>query len=92
MAKQFIYCQLRGMIVTATNKSDVGGEYEITVLGNLDPKWSDWFDGFVITPGPGGECRLVGTIPDQAALYGILNKISGLGLPLLSVQRLAAEG
>ena len=73
----------------AIRKSDIGGEYEITVLGNLDPKWSDWFDGFEIKPGPGGECRLIGPIPDQAALYGILAKISDLGLPLLSVQRIA---
>lgn len=76
--------------MTTRSKSDIGGVYEITVLGNLDPKWSDWFDGFSISPGPGGECRLTGPIPDQAALYGILTKISDLGLPLLSVQRLAS--
>jgi hypothetical protein len=78
------------MIVTSISKSDIGGIYEITVKGNLDPKWSDWFDGFAISPGPGGECRLTGPIPDQAALYGILGKISDLGLPLLSVQRLTS--
>ena len=79
------------MIVTGIRKSDTGSEYEITVQGNLDPKWSDWFDGFTISPGPGGECRLRGSIPDQAALYGILAKISDLGLPLLSVQRVATD-
>ena len=76
--------------MTSISKSDIGGIYEITVKGNLDPKWSDWFDGFAISPEPGGECRLTGPIPDQAALYGILGKISDLGLPLLSVQRLTS--
>jgi hypothetical protein len=78
------------MIVTTARKTDIGGVYEITVQGNLDPKWSDWFDGFLISPEPGGQCRLRGPIPDQAALYGILAKISDLGLPLLSLQRLAS--
>jgi hypothetical protein len=33
------------------------------------------------------ETTLCGQVLDQAALYGILNKIQALGLTLLSVQR-----
>jgi hypothetical protein len=30
---------------------------------------------------------LVGPVVDQAALYGVINRIRDLGLPLLSVKR-----
>ena len=62
--------------------------YQIRVRGNLDPQWSDWFDGLAIKPQAGGETILVGPVTDQPALHGILQKISNLGLPLLSVVRL----
>jgi hypothetical protein len=61
--------------------------YQIRVKGNLDKKWSDWFDGFAIEPKPNDETLLSGFVADQAALHGVLAKISNLGLPLLSVQR-----
>jgi len=61
--------------------------YQIRVKGNLDQKWSDWFDGFTITPQAGGATLLIGPVADQSALHGLLAKIRDLGLPLLSVQR-----
>jgi hypothetical protein len=61
--------------------------YQIRVKGSLDRKWSDWFDGFTITPQSNDETLLVGRAPDQAALHGLLAKIRDLGLPLLSVKR-----
>jgi len=61
--------------------------YQIKVKGNLDPQWSDWFDGFAIEPQPNDETSLTGLAADQAALHGILTTISNLGLPLLSVQQ-----
>ncbi len=64
------------------------GVYEIRVKGNLDLRWSDWFDGFSITPVGDDETLLIGSVADQAALHGMLHKIRDLGLPLLSVQRL----
>ena len=65
---------------------DRPGVYRIKIKGNLNLKWSDWFDGFVILPRPDDETLLVGTVRDQAALHGVLAKIRDLGLPLLSVQ------
>ncbi len=63
--------------------------YQIKVEGNLDPKWSDWFDGLTVTPQAGvNETLLAGPIADQAALHGILARIRDLGLLLLSVQRM----
>jgi hypothetical protein len=65
--------------------------YQIMVKGLLDQKWSDWFDGFAITPQTSDETLLTGPVTDQAALHGLLAKIRDLGLPLLSVQRVQGE-
>lgn len=61
--------------------------YCIRVKGRLDRKWMDWFGGFEITY-TNGDTLLQGTVPDQAALHGILAKINDLGLALISVNRL----
>ncbi|MCA9922430.1 MAG: hypothetical protein KC419_00040 [Anaerolineales bacterium] len=65
--------------------------YQIWVNGTLDPKWSDWFDGFTITPLDNDNTMLVGIVMDQAALHGLLNKLRDLGLPLLLVKQIAPE-
>jgi hypothetical protein len=62
--------------------------YQIRVKGNLDRRWSDWFDGFTITPEGDDETLLVGPVADQSALHGLLHKIRDLGLPLLCVKKL----
>jgi hypothetical protein len=59
--------------------------YEIRVKGHLDPRWSEWFDGFRITNEPNGEALLSGHIADQAALHGVLAKVRDLNLQLISV-------
>jgi hypothetical protein len=61
--------------------------YHIRVNGQIGLEWSEWFDGMTITSNEHGETTLSGQMLDQAALYGILNKIQALGLPLLSVMR-----
>lgn len=61
--------------------------YQICVRGQLDPRWSDWFDEFVITSS-GDDSLLTGSIIDQAALHGILARIRDLGLTLVSIQTL----
>jgi hypothetical protein len=61
--------------------------YHIRVKGQIGPEWSEWFDGMTITSDEPSETLLSGRVLDQAALYGILNKIQALGLPLLSVLR-----
>ncbi|KPV54254.1 hypothetical protein SE17_04835 [Kouleothrix aurantiaca] len=62
-----------------------GSMYHIRVKGNLDSKWADWFEGFVLTSQDDGETVLRGTVADQAALHGVLDRLNGLGLPLLLV-------
>ena len=63
--------------------------YQIRVAGHLDPTWSAWFDGLSIIHQPNGDTLLVGPIVDQAALHGVLLKVSDLGLTLIAVTRVA---
>ena len=64
--------------------------YEIRVQGHIGQAWSRWFDALTVQQLEDGSTRLCGTLPDQAALYGLLNKIRDLGMTLLSVRRLDA--
>lgn len=65
--------------------------YEIRVEGHLTDRWSDWFEGLAIHNDPEGETTLSGPVSDQAALFGLLNKIHGLNLTLISVNRSSIE-
>ncbi len=59
--------------------------YHIRVKGRLDLRWADWFEGFALTSQENGETLLSGTVADQAALHGVLDKINNLGMTLLLV-------
>jgi len=60
--------------------------YEIHVRGHLGDTLLAAFDGLG-TRAHGSETILFGTLPDQAALYGVLAQIEALGLELLEVRR-----
>lgn len=64
--------------------------YQIRVLGKLEERWSDWFNGMAITFETGEDgstiTTLTGVVIDQTALHGILNRIRDLNVLLLSVQ------
>jgi hypothetical protein len=62
-----------------------GDFYEIHVKGYLQRDWSDWLEGLEMKLLDNGEMILFGPIVDQAALMGVLNKLSRLNLTLLSV-------
>jgi ribosomal protein S18 acetylase RimI-like enzyme len=53
---------------------------------HLDPTWSEWFDGLVITNLENGKAVLTGSLVDQTALHSVLAKIRDLGLPLSEVR------
>ncbi len=61
------------------------GHYQIRIKGHLDEQWADWFGGLKITLEEDGDTLLTGQVLDQAALFGLLRKVSDLGMPLLSV-------
>ena len=58
---------------------------EICIEGQLDETWSEWFEGFMVSYNDQNQTTLVGEIPDQAALYGLIAKLRDLGLTLVSV-------
>jgi hypothetical protein len=74
-------------IVSVDNSMDRAFVFEIRVEGHLTDRWSGWFEGLAIRNEPNHEATLVGLLQDQAALLGVLNKIHGLNLTLISVVR-----
>ncbi len=69
--------------------------YRICVQGRLPTEWSDRLAGMSISgSGEGmGDAKtvLVGRLPDQAALEGLLSTLYELHLPVLSVECLETE-
>jgi hypothetical protein len=65
--------------------------YQIQIHGELDERWSDWFDGIEITIEHTNDHLLLTTLNcpamDQARLRGILNKIWDLNLNIISVRQ-----
>jgi hypothetical protein len=62
--------------------------YEIRLQGHLDAHWTTWFEGLAVAHAEDGTTVLSGPVADQAALFGLLERVRDLGLPLLAVQRI----
>jgi len=60
--------------------------YEISVRGRLSKTLIGAFPGLEEQV-RGAETVLAGSLPDQAALYGVLYLVEALGLELLEVRR-----
>lgn len=63
--------------------------YQIVVHEELGANWSDWlgdvlFESHYQSNNP-DETTIIGAVPDQAALRGLLNKLWDLNLTLISV-------
>jgi hypothetical protein len=67
-----------------------GTIYRIVVRSELTDRYAFAFEGMKMET-KNGETILTGKIIDQPHLYGILDRINGLGLELLSVQALPDE-
>jgi hypothetical protein len=69
--------------------------YEIQVQGRLADRWLAWFPGMVaavqIAQDGSATTTLTGTVTDQAALRGILNKLWDWNLSLVAVNQLEPE-
>jgi len=67
----------------------------IKVEGRLGEHWSEYFGAQAISVdvNEAGRCTttLVSEPVDQAALVGMINRLNGLGLPLVSVECLPAS-
>ncbi|TFG61716.1 MAG: hypothetical protein E4H36_09760 [Spirochaetales bacterium] len=69
-----------------------GTSYRICIEGHLDARRAGDFEGFRAELTPEGETVLSGPVEDQAALHSILTRIRDLGIPLVSVIRIARNG
>ena len=65
--------------------------YNIRIAGHLDPCWSEWLGDLTITPLETGETLLSGLLSDQAALYGLLNRLRDMNLTLLGVEKKSTD-
>jgi hypothetical protein len=64
--------------------------YEIRIRGGLGRTMRAAFPA-LRAQAQGEDTLLTGTLPDQAALHGVLAQIESLGLELLEVRRLPSE-
>ena len=58
---------------------------EVRVKGQIDRDWSAWLGDMTIVHSKDGSTFLSGVIDDQAALFGLLSRLSSLGFQLISV-------
>jgi hypothetical protein len=65
--------------------------YEIRLKGHLDSSWADWLGGMSLTHASDGTTVLGGSIADQAALHGLLQKLRDMGATLVSVNETTAD-
>src|SRR5215204_2089978 len=64
--------------------------YKIVVKGELSGRFAEAFAGMNMEA-KRGQTIIMGQVLDQSHLYGILDRISGLGLQLLSVHALPED-
>jgi hypothetical protein len=71
---------------------DLSGVYRITVQGQLNGDWANYFEDLEVLPAVDKDGKpitmVTGQLTDQAALQGTLQKLYALGLPLVSVEKL----
>jgi hypothetical protein len=61
--------------------------YRIVVRGELSQRYIPAFEGMTLVAAK-GQTEIIGPVTDQAHLHGLLNRVSDLGLELLSVNAL----
>jgi hypothetical protein len=66
-------------------KDETAVTLTIRLAGHLHPRWQAWFAGLEMRHLPDGSTELSGTVVDQTALYGVLNRVRDLGVTLLAV-------
>lgn len=59
---------------------------ELRFKNKIDKKWVSWFDGLELFATPENESVIRGKIEDFSALYGLIEKISGLGLEPVAIK------
>jgi outer membrane PBP1 activator LpoA protein len=71
-------------------KKGKGTVYRIVVRSELGDRYAPAFEGMEMET-QDGQTILIGEVKDQPHLFGILERINGLGLELLSVQAFSED-
>jgi outer membrane PBP1 activator LpoA protein len=71
-------------------KKGTGKDYRIVVRSELGERYACAFEGMRMET-EGGQTILSGEVVDQPHLFGVLDRLNGLGLELLSVQAMPDE-
>jgi hypothetical protein len=58
---------------------------EITIRGSISTQMEGWFEGMSVLSGE-DRSSIRGTLPDQQALYGLVNLLRDLGVSILSIK------
>jgi hypothetical protein len=66
-------------------------QYEIRVNGHLGTRWAAWFEGLAVVRESDGTTVLRGSVVDQAALHGLLQKLRDVGTPLISLTQVPPD-
>lgn len=77
----------------ASSATPIPNTYELCISGLLGPQTASWFEDMALTFDENTtppQTILRGSITDQAALYGLINRARDLGLTLLSVNPIKA--
>jgi len=64
---------------------------EIVVGGRLSPDLVVALEGFTVTSAGPRRTKVVGPVPDQARLFGLLAMFDGLHMSVISVNRIEDE-
>jgi hypothetical protein len=71
-------------------RKGTGPVYRIVVRDELSERFAVAFEGMELET-RGGQTILTGEVVDQPQLHGILDRIGGLGLKLVSVETISEE-
>ncbi len=58
---------------------------EVTIKGSISPQMEEWFEGMSVLSGEDNS-SISGTLPDQQALYGLVNLLRDLGVSIISIK------
>lgn len=58
---------------------------ELRIKALIDRDWSNWLVEPAVIHTASGETLLTGIAEDQSALYGLLSRLSGLGIQVVSL-------
>ncbi len=58
-------------------------QVEIIICGYLSPEWSAELNGLEASCLSDGNTKIAGSLPDQAAIFGLLSRLRDLGLSLV---------